>query len=968
MRNHRYRSLIIPAMLVFAYACEATDSPEGADESTTSPAAAPPVAAPPSIDLRPAKVRAGLVDEQGRPATVDSPLFPFPFDPLADDEAPKGPKPMGLSVACPNFEGFEWRNPSTLGTPGADVSTGTAAQCNGMIEVGYTSHQIDQQVSNGGFDMFVRMLGQNGVPLWTKQLGTSASDQAMAVTVAHACNNDAIYVAGYSNGNYGGTNAAANSSDATLTKFEADGRVAWKKQFGVPGNDQAFAVAMTPDGDIVVAGSTAGNLANVSPAPASGTTSMFVSRFSPDGIQRWTKQLFADQRSTIARGVSVAADGSIIVTGYTNGGLNGSPRPLADEAFVVRYSNNGVLQAYKPFGTALADRGWGIVTAQEGGATFHYIMGYTVGSFLPGFTNPNKRWNAFLRKLNANFDELWTRQTTVDGGNVFANGIALANGTVLITGSTAHDVATGAPLGFNGLNDQDMLLWQHDTGGNLVRTEYIGTPAKEAGYGVAVDPNGNFFVTGQSDGTFCGVPHQGGGSDVIPVKIANGCRVDPRGPTTCRTAGCWGDPHYATFDGLAYDFQAAGDFVMAKQTDNPGFEIQIRQCPTSNPRVAVAHAVGARVGSDIVEIHGNGTIYVNGQPSGIPAGVLSLAGGGSIYTPSGGGTVIGWPSGERLLVRNIYSVNLIVPLHREGKMLGLLGDMDGNRSNEFMLTRDGDRRSDTPLTFQEMYRNQDSFASVWRVATPAEALIKQGTDCTDETAPGQPMWLNNLTPQEIATGEAACVQITDPVAQQTCIFDVGLINDQDLATASNEIVARRNAAGLGPLESGPRSVYFNDFQGNIGAEWSSIVTSSTPLGDRSFMGPFYNETVNLSLYNLGPHTELIVGFDLLILNGWNGDGPFGPHTWSASADNNLLQSFTFSNTFGPQSYPTLGSDPQYGALEKNTLFYPYGDSVYRMKLVIPHTGSTVTLALATDGLSGFYDESWGLANFEVQGH
>src|SRR5262249_13275931 len=45
--------------------------------------------------------------------------------------------------------------------------------------------------------------------------------------------------------------------------------------------------------------------------------------------------------------------------------------------------------------------------------------------------------------------------------------------------------------------------------------------------------------------------------------------------------GSNGDPHLHTFDGLPYEFQAAGEFVLARSTVG-GFEVQARQQPITN--------------------------------------------------------------------------------------------------------------------------------------------------------------------------------------------------------------------------------------------------------------------------------------------------------------------------------------------------------------------------------------------------
>jgi hypothetical protein len=272
------------------------------------------------------------------------------------------------------------------------------------------------------------------------------------------------------------------------------------------------------------------------------------------------------------------------------------------------------------------------------------------------------------------------------------------------------------------------------------------------------------------------------------------------------------------------------------------------------------------------------------------------------------------------------------------------------------------------LSFLEMYKDAQSYANVWRVQPNETSFITHGTDCTDFVTPSIPTGVHTLTPAERAQGELACAAITDPLARENCIMDVGVTGDPVFVQAAVDVNAQRAQQGqTAPLLRGPRSVYFNNFAGQIGAEWSAIAQGVTPLGDRTFLGEFGNENVLLSLNNLGNHTELTLSFDLLIINAWDGDGPFGPNTWKAVVDGQEVANYTFSNTFSMQSYPSFGSMPGSGALEANTLFYPQGDSVYRIKLTFPHTASNVTLDLSAEGLPGLFGEKWGVTNFEVQG-
>jgi hypothetical protein len=193
------------------------------------------------------------------------------------------------------------------------------------------------------------------------------------------------------------------------------------------------------------------------------------------------------------------------------------------------------------------------------------------------------------------------------------------------------------------------------------------------------------------------------------------------------------------------------------------------------------------------------------------------------------------------------------------------------------------------------------------------------------------------------------------------------------------------------------TVYSNDFEGEVGAEWSDRATDVTPVGARRFLGQFGNQTVTLTLSNLPSHGEVRLSFDLFILLSWDGDsapvppgygrGP-GPDIWSldVSRGPRLIRT-TFDNRTVfpggpfyrqsyPGEYPSVGYPPQTGSSESNTLGYRFTsypdvinlecDSVYRQDFTFPHSGSAISLDFAAFGLQELTDESWGLDNVAVE--
>ena len=192
------------------------------------------------------------------------------------------------------------------------------------------------------------------------------------------------------------------------------------------------------------------------------------------------------------------------------------------------------------------------------------------------------------------------------------------------------------------------------------------------------------------------------------------------------------------------------------------------------------------------------------------------------------------------------------------------------------------------------------------------------------------------------------------------------------------------AAALAPAPPArAQQVYKADFQGRVGAEFSSTHTASAARGGRRFLGPFANETVRLRLTRLGAHAFVTVRFDLLVMGGWDGNGtvtaqdvPAGADQWGlAVEDGPTLFHTTFANGSADpnvtQAYPAClwqGRLPaRTGAAERDTLGCPApaGDSVYVIARTFRHAAGELRLNFYGMGLQPGEGECWGIDNLTV---
>ena len=118
-------------------------------------------------------------------------------------------------------------------------------QPDGYVVAGYTYDQV-----NGDQDAFVQKIDLNGNSLWQNSYGGSANDRAYAIIQTDNIN---YCFAGYtySQGNGG--------SDMWVVKVNNNGTVAWEKTFGTTANEGAYGIFYTKSGGFIVCGYTTAN-------------------------------------------------------------------------------------------------------------------------------------------------------------------------------------------------------------------------------------------------------------------------------------------------------------------------------------------------------------------------------------------------------------------------------------------------------------------------------------------------------------------------------------------------------------------------------------------------------------------------------------------------------------------------------------------------------------------------------------
>jgi hypothetical protein len=278
-------------------------------------------------------------------------------------------------------------------------------------------------------------------------------------------------------------------------------------------------------------------------------------------------------------------------------------------------------------------------------------------------------------------------------------------------------------------------------------------------------------------------------------------------PSSCAAATSVGDTHLHTFDGLHYDFQASGDFVMAEV--EPNFVVQTRQvsgAPTW-PDASVNKAVATRMGKTQVAVclgpPGHETparLNIDGKPT-------DLSEGRSLSLPDGV---------DVLRVRNVYVIrnnrgdsvraeigprliNVSVGFGGStANVRGLLANHDGN-INE-LATRDGTVLT-KPFSFEEIYHR---YADSWRVASNESLLSVCGDVKVVKGIPRRPFYANDLEQKVRERTRAVCTAagVKAGPLLDACTLDVAVIGDDKAAqvfvNAREPIAVEKPVVNKGP--------------------------------------------------------------------------------------------------------------------------------------------------------------------------
>jgi hypothetical protein len=363
-----------------------------------------------------------------------------------------------------------------LGSAESEVTYSIAADGFGNVYLAGRTGGDLAGPSFGATDAFLVKYDMAGNLLWTRQIGTAAGDEGHGVSTDAVGN---VYLSGRTAGDLGGTNAGLN--DAFLSKYDSAGNQLWTRQLGSSASDVAADVAADVLGNVFISGTTRGDLAG---PHAGGSTDVFLAKYDNAGNHQWSRQFGTPQDdATGVTRVAADNQGNALVVSGTNGGI-GAPNIGGMDGYVTKFDVTGSQLWSRQLGTTAEDRALDVATDALGnvfavGETRGIIVGAGAGNsdvFVAKYDAAgNLHWN---QQFGSEADDTGFGVSGDGQGNLYLSGITDGDFGGTNAGppdaflAKLNDGASGDYNNDGAVGAADYVIWRNGLGGHYAQGDH----------------------------------------------------------------------------------------------------------------------------------------------------------------------------------------------------------------------------------------------------------------------------------------------------------------------------------------------------------------------------------------------------------------------------------------------------------------------------------------------------------------
>jgi hypothetical protein len=335
---------------------------------------------------------------------------------------------------------------------------------------------------------------------WSQVFGGNGDDVGYGVALDPTTGN--VHVAGSTTGgvDFGGGALPANGSyeDIFVASFTPSGAHRWSRVHGSVVVDRALDVAVDPGGNVFVTGTFSGQADfGGAPIPANGQTILLAS-YDAGGAHRWS-QGFGAAGSDVGMGVGLDSQSNVYIAGYCNTAVDFGGGPLTTQgydAFVASFANNGVHRWSETYGSSASEMGYDLAVDDIGRPY--------VGGFLKGQTNfggntlssCGTQGDIFTLALSSAGAHRWSEAFCCSGQDFAVSVAVTGSGEVYYTGYFGGTIDFGGGALASPASSSDIFVASFDSFGGHRWSKRFGGTLADVGRSVAVDQQGNVYVTG----------------------------------------------------------------------------------------------------------------------------------------------------------------------------------------------------------------------------------------------------------------------------------------------------------------------------------------------------------------------------------------------------------------------------------------------------------------------------------------
>lgn len=370
--------------------------------------------------------------------------------------------------------------------------------------------------------------GKNAINhTWSLRFGNKGRDNARNIAIDSKGN---IYLVGLFTGkvDFGNKKPVDGGKlvNVFLAKYTADGELKWVKNIGNKGEENATAVGVDKDDNVVIAGwfSNQLRIGGTLLDAEHEADNIFIAKYNSAGKLQWAKD-FGSNGNDVANAVAIDSAGNIIFTGayqqfidFGSGKLRSNGN---DDVYLTKLDKDGNHVWSRSFGALHNDMGWSVVVDVQD--NIYWGGDLTRNTKLGGKKLPNRgETDAAICKFDSDGNVLWVKTF---GGFFKDMLIALAvdpAGGVIATGAFTNKMTVGETT-LKAKGRMDIYVVKLDAKGEIAWAKAYGNRFQDTGLGVSTNKFGTIMVTGQFESKVNfggGTLKSHGNKDIFLLKLA----------------------------------------------------------------------------------------------------------------------------------------------------------------------------------------------------------------------------------------------------------------------------------------------------------------------------------------------------------------------------------------------------------------------------------------------------------------